>query len=165
MNLPKDAEVLGANSEELEIKGPGAHTIVKINSDFWRNQVAGSAKTSPETFRDRVCLLLENVRGTRDATVLNVFINMPEGEMPGDNRKLLVGSVGLYGLRQASNPRSENGGAGLTFILELTKVLMEQSQANALADDEILVNIVPNHPLPDSSDIVVGRVSLFRQTV
>ena len=163
MTLPKEAELLGVNSDELEIKGSGAHTVIRLNADVRHDLVASRAKTSGGTSRDRVYLLLENIRGTYDAAILNVYINLPEEASQGDHRNLLAGSVGLYGLRRASIQHGEDGGLGLTFLLDITRILIEQSEAKSRYANEIRVSIVPQRQLPDPADVVVGRVSIFRQ--
>jgi tyrosinase len=163
MILPKNAELLGANADELEIKGAGAHTVIRLNTDVHRNLAASPANTSWETARDRVYLILENIRGTRDATVLNVYVNLPEAASPGDHRNLLAGSVGLYGLRRASIRLGEDGGLGLTSVLDITRILIEPTAAKSTSANEIRVSIVPNRQLPNAAGIVVGRVSIFRQ--
>ena len=163
MRLPKEAELLGDNSDELEIKGSGAHTVVRLNTDVRQDLVTSRANTSGSTPHDRVYLLLENIRGTYDATILNVYINLPEEASQGDHRNLLAGSVGLYGLRRASIQHGEEGGLGLTFVLDITPILIEQPAAKSPYSNEIRVSIVPQRQLPEPADVVVGRVSIFRQ--
>jgi tyrosinase len=163
MRLPKEAELLGDNSDELEIKGSGAHTVVRLNTDVRQDLVTSRANTSGSTPHDRVYLLLENIRGTYDATILNVYINVPEDASQGDHRNLLAGSVGLYGLRRASIQHGEEGGLGLTFVLDITPILIEQPAAKSPYSNEIRVSIVPHPQLPDPAEVVVGRVSIFRQ--
>jgi tyrosinase len=163
MKLPKEAELLGVNTEELEIKGSGAHTVVRLNTDVRHDLVVSRTNTSGGTSRDRVYLISGNIRGTYDATILNVYINVPEDASPGDHRNLLAGSVGLYGLRRASIQHGEDGGLGLTFVLDITPILIEQPAAKSPDANEIRVSIVPQRQLPDPTDVVVGRVSIFRQ--
>jgi tyrosinase len=161
MALPKDAELLGANSRALEITGSGAHTIVKLIPDAQRKLREGLANVSAETSLLRVYLMLENIRGTQDATVLSAYINLPEGAKPGDHRDLLAGSVGLYGLSRASTDGNENGGEGLAFILDITRIVIDLVATKSLDADEVRVSIVPNRQLPDSTDIVIARIAIF----
>ena len=152
MTLPKEAEVLGANSGELEIKGSGAHTVVKLSA-------AGQRKLS--SLDNTVYLGLENVRGDFDAAVLTAFINLPEDASPRDHHNLRAEGVGLYGLRRASIRQGDNDAPGLTFLLDITQILAEQLKAKLLNLEEIPVRIVPDRPLPDSIKIVVARVTIF----
>ena len=160
MTLPKDAELLGTNSEELEIKGSGAQTIVRFTADGRRKLVAGLANTAAASSRSRVYLMLENIRGTNDASILNVYINPPGDARPGEHRDLMAGTVGLYGLRMASIRRDQNGGSGLTFVLDITPILSELLATKSLDADVIRVSILPHRQLRDSTGIVVTRVSI-----
>jgi tyrosinase len=160
MTLPKDAELLGTNSEELEIKGSGAYTIVRFSADGRRKLVAGLTKTAGGSLSSRVYLLLENIRGANDASVLNVYINLPEDARPGEHRDLMAGAVGLYGLRRASIQSSQHGGSGLTFVLDVTPILGELLATKSLDADVIRVSIVPQRQLQESAGIVVARVSI-----
>jgi tyrosinase len=164
MNLPEDAELLGANAGELEINGLGAHTIIRLNAGVQPLPSASPANASAPEALDRLCLIVENIRGTRDATVLNVYLNLPETETPGAHRELLAGSIGLFGLRMASIQPGEDGSPGLTSILDVTKILIGPNAAASPSANEIRVSIVPSRPLPEASGIVIGRIRLFRQT-
>jgi tyrosinase len=161
MTLPKEAEVLGANSGELEIKGAGASTVLWLPAEGQRKLSALVGGPSATDSLGGVYLGLENVRGTFDAAVLNTYINLPENARAADHRNLLADSVALYGLRRATVLRGENTGQGLTFILELTRILIELHASKSLNAEEIRVSIVPDRPLPDSITIVIGRVSIF----
>jgi tyrosinase len=161
MTLPKEAELLGANSGELEIKGAGAATVVRLSPEGQRKLSALIGGPSAAESPGGVYLGLESIRGTFDAAVLNAYINLPEDARPADHRNLRAESVGLYGLRRASIRQGENDGPGLTFILEITRILMERLASKSFNPEEIRVSIIPDRPLPDSITIVVGRVSIF----
>ena len=161
MTLPKEAEVLGANSGPVEIKGSGAHTVVRLSAEGQRKLAGLISGASTETSANSVFLGLENIRGDFDAAVLTAFINLPENASPRDHHNLRTEGVGLYGLRRASVRQGENEGPGLTFLLDITLILVELLAAKLLNAEEIRVSIVPDHPLPPSINIAVGRVSIF----
>jgi tyrosinase len=157
MTLPKEADLLGANSGQLEIKGSGAHTTVKLSPEAQRklSGVLSNAAASP------IYLGLENVCGTFDAAILSAYLNLPENARPSDHRNLLAESVGLYGLRIASFGQEGNAGEGLTFILEITQILSALFASKSFNPEEIRVSILTDRPLPDSVTITIGRVSIF----
>jgi tyrosinase len=159
----KNVELVGANQEPLPIKGAGARTTVKLDAGVRRKVSASLAKPSEAAPPDRVFLNLENVRGTRDAHVLSVYINLPEGAKPGDHPELLAGSVGLFGLRNASLKDGKHGGQGLSFVLEITKIVDALHLNNALDVDSLRVTIVPNQSVPEDAHITVGRIGIYRQ--
>jgi tyrosinase len=163
MTTGKNMELVGANQQALPIKGSGANTSVKLDTGVRRKMAASLAGASETAAPDRVFLNLENVRGTHDATVLNVYINLPQGAKPGDHPELLAGSVGLFGLRRASVKDSQHAGQGLNFVLEITKIMDALHLSRALDVDSLTVRIVPYRAVPDHAEVTVGRVSIYRQ--
>ena len=123
MATGQNVELIGANHAALPIKGAGTITSVTLDADVRRKVSASLSPASDAAEPDRVFLHLENVRGTFDASVLSVYINLPEGAKPGDHPELLAGSVGLFGLRKSSLPDSAHGGQGLTFVIDITKIV------------------------------------------
>ncbi len=159
----KNVELVGANQGVLSIQGSGARTNVKLDADIRRKVSASLAKASETAAPDRVFLNLENVRGTRDAHVLSVYINLPEGEKPNKHPELLAGSVGLFGLRRASLKDGKHAGQGLNFVLEITKIIDALHLNHALDVDSLKVTIVPHQTVPERAQITIGRVSIYRQ--
>ena len=113
---------------------------------------------------DRVFLNLENVRGLNDATAFNVYINLPDGEDPAKHPEHLAGSVALFGVRKASLVNEEHAGDGLTFVLEISHVIDTLHLAGAQNLAHLDVRLVPQRPVPESAQISIGRISVFRQS-
>jgi tyrosinase len=161
MALPKDAKLLGANQAALEIRGSRAQTAVRLSPEGQRLLATLGKIATAATPANSLYLGLENIRGDFDATVLSAYLNLPEDARPGDHRDLLAGSVGLYGLGRASVADDGNGGQGLTFFLDITRVLIGFIGTNPSDAEEIHVTVVPARPLPDSVTITIGRISIF----
>jgi tyrosinase len=159
----KKVELVGASQGALAIKRSGARTTVTLDAGVRRKVSASLAGASETAQPDRVFLNLENVRGTHDASVLSVYINLPEGANPSEHPELLAGSVGLFGLRRASLADGRHGGQGLNFVLEITKIVDALHLDNALDVDSLQVRIVPHQPVPEQAEITVGRISIYRQ--
>jgi tyrosinase len=159
----KNMELVGANQEALPIKGSGARTSITFDTGVRRKLSASLAEASETAAPDRVFLHLENVRGTRDATVLSVYIDLPEGAKPSGHPELFAGSVALFGLRSASLQDGKHAGQGLNFILDITKIIDALHVRNALDVDSLNVRIVPHRAIPDQAPITVGRISIYRQ--
>jgi tyrosinase len=159
----RHVELVGASQGSLAITGSGASTSVTLDHAV-RNKVSASlAGASVAAPPDRVYLNLENVRGTHDASVLSVYVNLPEGAKPADHPELMAGSVGLFGLSNATSDEGAHGGRGLNFVLEITKIVDALHLNNALGVDSLHVTIVPHRPVPSAAQITVGRVSIYRQ--
>lgn len=147
-----NAELVGANEGALQIKSSGARATVRLAPDVLHKVSASLTEASEAALPDRVYLQLENIRGTRDAQKLNVYVN-------GQN----AGSVGLFGLRKASAQDAEHAGEGLTFVLDITDIIDNLFLDNALNVDSLDVKILPRQAVPNSEEITVGRVSIYRQ--
>jgi tyrosinase len=158
----QNEELVGANEGALPIKGMGAGTTVKLAADVRRKVSASLAKASETAPPDRVFLHLENVHGTHDALALSVYVDLPANANPNAHPELLVGTVGLFGLRRASRKDGEHAGAGLNFELEITNVIDSLHLKNALDSDSLHVTIVPHQAVPEKAEVTVGRVSVYR---
>lgn len=158
----KTVELVGSNETALPITGASTSTTVKLDREVQNRVSASLAAASAQPSPDRVYLNLENVRGTRDATALSVFVNLPEGSNPADHPELLAGTVGLFGLRRATVANGQHVGGGLSFLLDISPIV-DQLHLSAANLDSLRVTIVPNRPVAGGADIVVGRVSVYRE--
>jgi tyrosinase len=163
VKIGTNIELVGANQEAFAIKGSGASTSIKLDPGARRKVSSSLSRASETAPPDSVFLKLENVRGAQDASVLSVYINLPEGAKPGAHPELLAGSVGLFGLHGASLNDGKHGGQGLNFVLNITKIIDTLHLNNALDVDSLRVTIVPHRAVPDEAKITVGRVSVYRQ--
>lgn len=160
----ENVELVGANQEQpLPIKGSGASTTVRLDPGVRRKVTTSLARSSETAAPDRVYLNLENVRGVEDATILDAYINLPEGSNPSDHPELFAGSVSLFGLRRASAKDDRHAGEGLNLVLDITDVVDTLHLTNGLDGDSLNVRIVPANEVRDEDQITVGRVSIYRQ--
>lgn len=158
----ENIELVGANQQSLPIKGSGVSTTVRLDPGVRRKVTASLARASETAVPDRVFLNLENVRGVEDATILDVYINLPEGAKPSAHPELFAGSVSLFGLRRASAKDAKHAGEGLNLVLDITDVVDALHLKNALDVDSLNVRIVPANEVRDEDQITVGRVSIYR---
>jgi tyrosinase len=158
-----NVELVGANTEALSLTGTSLNTSVKLDNVV-RNKVSASLLRATETAAapDRMYLKLENIRGTHDASVLNVYVNVPANESPGAHPELLAGTIGLFGLRRSSMQDGRHGGAGLSFVLDISDIVDRLHLSQQLTADALRVTVVPNQPVPADAAITVGRISLYR---
>lgn len=165
MAAPRNVELLGANEERMSLSGTEARTSVRLDAAVQRKVSASLVAAAAEepVVPDRIFLNLENVRGRSDATTFRVYINLPEGENPDEHPERLAGSIALFGVRKASLADGEQGGDGLTFVLEITRIVDALHLEDSLATRPLDVRLVPVNPVPDSAQISIGRISVFRQ--
>lgn len=162
-----NVELIGANDESVRVRGSEARSAVRLDSGMRRKVVASRAPRrdvqGDAAPPDRVFLNLENVRGQSDASAFNVYVGVPEGEDPGDHPDRLAGSVAPFGLRQASQLDEEHAGQGLTFVLDITKIVDQLGTDDSFDVDDLPVRIVPLRELAGQAEVSIGRISMFRQ--
>lgn len=169
VNTGDNVELVGANRQPLRLAGSApVHADVRMDGQAGGRMKAnlaatavpaGAAAAGPE----RVFLNLENVRGLLDAVAFKVYVNVPEGSDPADNPDRLAGSIGLFGVTQATAEDGEHGGEGLTFVLEITEIVQDLHLQGSLSADALDVRIVPVNHVPEEADVSIGRVTVFRQ--
>lgn len=156
-------ELVGASDQPTPIAGAGAETSLRLDEGM-RAKVAGNlaAGPAPGAQAEKVFLNLENVKGFSDATVLQVYLQIPgkAGE-PATERP--VGSVGLFGISQASEPDGGHAGQGLSYVLNITKAFAEIAGSNQPDLNKVSVRLEAVSPVQASADVQVGRISIVRQ--
>lgn len=153
MNLPAHAISLGTVAGPLPVVGAAVHATLPLTAQG-RYLLADWTAAAP----GQLYLVLDQVRGTHDATVLQVYLNLPPGEPPAAAPQQRVDSVALFGLRRASVPDSAGPGPGLSLLLDVTRLA---AGLEAQAPSALRVSLVPNRPLPPTSDLVVGQIGLY----
>lgn len=156
------SELLGASDNNLPLKGDLSRTTVKLDSKVQKKLSNSLSLASFSAQPDRVFLKLEGITGTRGATILGVYVNLPEGANPADHPELKAGSIGLFGMQQASKKDGKHGGGGLAFSVEITSIVDDLHLGKALDTSSLDVSLVPYRPLTEGADITVGRVSVYR---
>jgi tyrosinase len=159
----KNVELVGANRESLKIEGAEARTSVQLDAGMQRKVSASLAAAAETAAPDRVFLNLENVRGLGDGTVFEVYVGLPEDADPTHYPERRAGSIALFGVSKATNPDDEHAGQGLSFSLEITKVIDALYLNKTFDADSLSVRIIPRRPVPAEEQISIGRVSIFRQ--
>src|SRR5256714_6115338 len=137
---PKKTELLGASEQSFKIKGRVSRASVKLDQKVRQKTVrslAAVAESVQNAVPDNVYLKVENVRGTFDATVLSVYVNLPEGAKPRDNPQYLAGNVALFGLRTASAQDGKDAGEGLTCVLNITPLIDALHLSHSLDVDSL----------------------------
>jgi tyrosinase len=142
-----DARLVGAASDvpfarraelDIELEGPREGLL------------AAAARSTPSRWYLRV----EDVRGQNPGTpAYDVYLN--------DRR---VGSVASFGIREASQRRGEHGGIGLTDVFEVTDVVADLHDEQALDPTRLKVTVVPagvTGEAEEGGDVRAGRISVY----
>ena len=160
---PPKFELLGSSDSELPVSEGAETARVAIAARPERNwsasfNEAAMAEDQPGE-PDRVFLVLENIRGTEDARILDVYVHAP-----GQTQEALAGSVSLFGLDAASDPDGAHGGGGLSKTLEVTG-LFDQLRVEGKSPSELEVRIAPRGVAKGEDKIRIGQISLHRQAI
>jgi tyrosinase len=154
---PKNAELLGATAG-LRVSGAEANTTLTLDNDV-RNRLTASLTAARQTAKpDRVFLRLEKIKSDHDGIPFVVYLGLPGGE---EHR---AGLITLFGVSQASQPGGEHAGEGMTRVIEVSNIIDRLHAADALKAGTLRVRVVPRHPVPDSANLSIGRISLYRQS-
>lgn len=159
----KTVELVGASRGAVPISGGEVGTSVQLDPDMRAKVSKSFVAASPVAAPDRVFLNLEHVRGLSDATAFRVYVAVPEGANPVDYPDRLAGSVALFGVRKASQMENAHAGQGLTFVLEITRIVDALHLNQTLDVDALDVRIVPVKPVPAGAQISIGRIGIYRQ--
>ncbi|HEX8534329.1 MAG TPA: tyrosinase family protein [Allosphingosinicella sp.] len=160
---PRNVELLGANDRPLSVAGAGTQASVRVAAPA-RAKLTETFSNMPRgSVPDRVFLNLENVRGLSDAAAFSVYINLPEGERAEDHPELLAGSVALFGVSKATESDGEQAGDGITYSFEITRIIDQLHLREGLDSDSLDVRIIPIKPVPESAEISIGRIGIYRQ--
>jgi tyrosinase len=108
----------------------------------------------------RVFLKLENIRGTSDAALYYVYIDIPPGANRAEYADRLAGTVSLFGISAASDQNGPHAGSGINQVLEISQIV----DALDLSGDELAaidVRFVPANETTAAADFSIGRISVF----
>ncbi|MGY3439911.1 tyrosinase family protein [Marinovum sp. KMM 9879] len=155
------SEMVGASESGISLSGSAAHTARVKTAPEPRARLSDSLNSATPTAPDRVFLNLENITGLDDATLLRVFVGLPDDGADGEEYN--AGTVSLFGVRKASDADSAHAGSGLNATLEITKIVDKLHLDGAFGADEIEVRLVPFDAVPEAAKIHIGRISIYRQ--
>lgn len=159
----RNVELVGVNRGPLRITGAQAVTSIHLDHEMRRRVTESLTQFALDSYPDRVFLNLENVKGTDDSAVLQVYVEAPASGKFDRSAARLAGTVALFGLRQASLVNGEHAGQGMTFVLEITNIVDSLYLENSLDVDSLQVRIAPIMPVPQNEQITIGRISIYRQ--
>ena len=158
-------EMIGVSPSGVSLAGTDAVRSTIRTEPEVRARVSRSLRglSSTSSTPDRVFLNLENVTGLSDALMFRVYVGSAEGADPVGNTDYLAGSVALFGVSQASDPNGKHAGNGITYTLEITRIIDKLHLSNAFEVDELSVDFVPFESIPDAAKVKIGRISIYRQ--
>jgi tyrosinase len=165
----KSPELIGASEGSVKVTGTGG-AAVRIDpaaSRSLRTGVTRAASMDARTAAEpaRVFLKLEGIRGTSDAAIYRVYVNLPANATPQNNpaqyADRLAGTVSLFGVSAASDADGPTAGSGLNQVLEITNIV-DALHLSGDALDKLDVQFVPATPGGSNANVTIGRLSVFK---
>jgi tyrosinase len=161
-----DVEMLGASPGAIIVRSPTT-SQVRLDQEMRQKTAtmlaAAQAGQAPTGVSERVFLNLENVRGRSDTASFSVYLGVSDEESAEEHPERLAGTIVPFGLGKASEPDGEHAGQGLTYVLDVTKIVDELRAQESFDVDGLPVDIVPERELSEKNQLDIGRISLFRQ--
>lgn len=169
MDEPPPAEMVGATDESTTLQGQAVTRRVELR-EATGPALATAAAAAEEPAR--IHLTIENIQG-RVPVPHRVYVNLPEGADPADHPERLAGTLSMFGLPEASGADPEHPGSGLTYSLDVTKLV--ERLGDEWSPDELRVTLVPEPPAggeagaalataaaEEAPPIEIGRISVYR---
>lgn len=166
MNSSKTVEMMGAGSGRVALVGTAPRrSVVRLDQLAVARLTSSLSQGAPASgLPDRVFLNLENVRSQSDVVLFRVYVGLPPGADPAQNQDHLAGAVSLFGSTLASDTAGKHGGNGITHVIEVTEILDRLHLSGELSAAEIAVDLVPVHDVPESAQVEIGNISIYRQS-
>ena len=148
-------EMVGATRAPFFV-GPGG-----TNVELEIHPPTGPAAADKRPGDGRTYLKFENITCEKRAPSLRVYLNLPPNEVPERHPELRAGSLGLFGIDDASRPDGQHGGHGMTIQLDITNLFRELSKNSRWNGHHLIITFDPaqwDAPVPQVS---ISRVSMY----
>jgi tyrosinase len=108
-----------------------------------------------------VFLKLEGIRGTSDAALYHVYIDLPANANPADYADRRAGTVSLFGVSAASDPNGPHAGSGINQVLEISEIV---DALHLSGDDleQLEVRFVPANENVAAANFSIDLVRVFK---
>lgn len=157
------AELIGSRDDRTIIEGG----IVNVSISLDRRTIAKTARsfeslTQTRLEPDRIYLNLQNIQGSNDAAIFEVYIDLPNDTVPNDQPDFLGGVVSLFGVSGKSRVDGRND-SGLIKVIDITPIVDRLHISGRLRHDSLSLQIVPTSDIRPDDAISIGRVSVYRR--
>jgi hypothetical protein len=154
---PRAPLVIASSARPVLVQSTGAEVSLVIDRSAISLLASEQATYAGDASDFHVYLVLDRVRGTQDATVLQAYLRNPDAAQAGQPADVYLDSIALFGLRRASSGALSEG---MQFYVDITPHAALLHSPTFLADGQILVSIRPQKTLADTVSIDIGQVSI-----
>lgn len=149
-----EVTLLGRTSLEVKLDESG---VAPLRNRLSKVAAVGGIDGEPP----RVFLKIEGIRGTADAAIYYVYIDLPAHGDPKDYPDRFAGALSLFGVSAASAPDGPTAGSGVNQVLEITDIV----DALHLSGDDLAkldVQFLPSNTSTETARVHIGRLSVFK---
>jgi tyrosinase len=150
--------LIGATTGPVDLDGGRANASVSLRglrkaSSNRRGLAAGPAP--------RIFLSIENIVSEGPSLPYRVYLNVPENFDPDDHIDNFVGTLPMFGVRDATREDGTHGGSGLSYVFDVTDVVKKLGvDASATPLD---VAFVPKGGESAPAELKVGKISFYQR--
>ncbi len=157
----RDSEMIGAG-DGLSLAGSAPMSASVRMEPTARRRVVASLSSATDSLPDRVFLNFENITGLSDAVIIKVYVGLP-GSAGTAGERPFAGSISTFGVALASDANGPHVGDGITYTLEITKIVDRLQLVGNFDINDLAIEFLPLREIPETARIKIGRISLYRQ--
>ena len=160
---PRLPEMVGASDEAVTLTGPPLTRAVALRAPSGPARLAADADAGTKTY-----LKIENIVSEESQATYEVYVNLPTAPDQAAYERHYAGALPLFGVIQASVPSERHAGNGLTFNLDISRVVDRLKAENSWDAARVEVTFVqrPGRNAGASAGqhepIRVGRISVYQ---
>jgi tyrosinase len=109
----------------------------------------------------RAFLNLEHITSEGVPSSYAIYLNLPEGADPQQNRHLFAGLLPSFGIQEASRTDEHYSGSGLNRVLDVTKIVAWLQEHGQWDPGHLHVTFVPRGEELSEVPLKVGQASLY----
>ncbi len=162
---PGPSEMIGANDTPMTLTGAAQSTTFALQAPAGPSLTSAALPAAPATTH----LSIENVVSTKSNATYEAFVNLPANPDEAAYKEHYAGVLHLFGVTQASTQSDRHAANGLSFSLDITKLVSRLKARSAWDDGNIRVTLVPRSArgaglanLAVHDPIHIGRVRVYR---
>jgi tyrosinase len=161
-------EMVGGSKKKVTLTGTAQTTAFAIQEPT--GPARARAKAEKAAPAGKTYLVIEHVTSKQSHETYQVYVNLPENADAASLRDHYAGAMHLFGVRHASRRSKDSDGNGLSFSLDITRLVERLKAENAWDAKRVRVTFAPRDEAGEASRAVkehapiqIGSVSLCRE--
>jgi len=147
-------EIVAASNKKLNLESAATSVTLTIVPPRKEKPRMESASDTPAT----TILHFENIKGKGQPPVHDVYINPPES---GDKEAYYAGSLGFFGVEEASTASTHHSGSGQHLALDISELVAKLRTEGDWKGKKLNVVLEPTRKLEEGEKVTIGRISLY----